>query len=419
MTPPTATVKKFGLSHWMTEVLKEAHKAAASFDEDAVHDLRVALRRCRSIAEGFHAIDPDPAWKKMRKAGKELFDSLGDLRDSHVMMEWVEKLGPADDPITQRLQDHLKTQEHAFKIHAAEVLQQFDRKQWQSWAKSLPNRTRRLRPGSAPFQSIALERWAEARKLHGSALRNRSKTAWHRLRIGVKKFRYVIENFLPELHASLGDGLKEVQDLLGEIHDLDVLWDTVLQSGFLASSDDRERWAERIRSERETRVGKYREKMMGSDSLWSAWRSALPKAAAAKQAVFRKLYAWASFLDADFQHSRKIARLSLQLYDGLTRLGVLDTDGRHARELLQAAATMHDVGRSQGNAGHHKATGRLIRKLDLPYGWKPEDLNMVALIARYHRGALPSPDHKRFAGLPGPLQRITKSLAGVLRLADV
>ena len=90
----------------MAEVLKEAHKVAASFDEDSVHDLRVALRRCRSIAEGFHAIDPDPDWKKMRKAGKELFASLGDLRDCHVMMEWIEKLGPADDPIIQKLLAH-------------------------------------------------------------------------------------------------------------------------------------------------------------------------------------------------------------------------------------------------------------------------------------------------------------------------
>ncbi|HEV3039379.1 MAG TPA: CHAD domain-containing protein [Candidatus Angelobacter sp.] len=424
MTSPTATGKKFGLGHWMTEVLKEVHKAAASFDEDSVHDLRVALRRCRSIAEGFRAIDPDPAWKKMRKAGKELFDSLGDLRDCHVMMEWGEKLGAVEDPVTQKFQDYLKNQEHTFKAHASESLAKFDRKQWQTWAKYLPNRTRRLRPGSTPFQSIALERWADARRLHGSALRNRSKTAWHRLRIGVKKFRYVVENFLPELHERLGSSLKEIQDLLGEIHDLDVLWDTALQAGVVESPEDRERWAERTQTEREARVGKYREKMIGrhsrdSASLWSLWRSALPQGEEARQVVFKKLYTWASFLDSDFQHSRKIARLSLQLYDGLTRLGVLETDGRHVRELLQAAATMHDVGRSQGNAGHHKATARLIRKLVLPFGWKPEDLDMVALIARYHRGALPRPDHKRFAGLPGPLQQITKSLAGVLRLADV
>jgi CHAD domain-containing protein len=416
--PPTATEKKSGLGYWMAEVLKEAQKVAAGFDPDAVHDLRVALRRCRSIAEGFQAIDPDPAWKKMRKAGKELFGSLGDLRDCHVMMEWIAKLGPAEDPIAQHLLDYSKGQEQTSKTQAEKALQKFNRKQWQTWARSLPSRTSRVRPGSGPFQSIALERWAEARKLHGNAIRNRSKTAWHRLRIGVKKFRYVVENFLPEIHAQLGDGLKEIQDLLGEIHDLDILWDTAVRTGFLDTPEDRQRWEERIQTERNIRVHKYREKMLGRDSFWSLWRSVLPQAEKASQAVFKKLHTWASFLDSDFQHSRRIARLTLQLYDGLVRVGVLEADGRHSRELLQAAATMHDVGRSQGDAGHHKTTERLIRKLDLPFGWKPEDLDMVALVARYHRGALPRADQKRLTSLPGPLQRVTKSLAGILRLAD-
>src|SRR5205807_1935150 len=181
--------------------------------------------------------------------------------------------------------------------------------------------------------------------------------------------------------------------------------------------EDRQRWEERILSERTRRIEQYRKRMLGRDSLWSLWRSALPQAEKAGQSVLKKLHAWASFLDSDFQHSRRIARLTLQLYDGLVRVGVLACD-RRSRELLQAAATMHDVGRSEGSADHHKTTERLIRKLDLPFGWKPEDLEMVALIARYHRGALPSADQKRLSRLPASLQRFTKSMAGVLRLAD-
>src|SRR5208337_2788670 len=54
--------------------------------------LRVALRRCRSLADGLMAIDSDPNWKAMKKAGKRLFQRLGDLRDIQIMMEWIEKL---------------------------------------------------------------------------------------------------------------------------------------------------------------------------------------------------------------------------------------------------------------------------------------------------------------------------------------
>ena len=47
------------------------------------------------------ALDPDPDWKAMKKAGKRLFQRLGDLRDVHVMMEWIEKLDPAEARVEQ------------------------------------------------------------------------------------------------------------------------------------------------------------------------------------------------------------------------------------------------------------------------------------------------------------------------------
>src|SRR5579862_7798537 len=76
---------KLGLRAWMERVLVECGRAAAGFDADPVHDLRVALRRCRSLADGMIAIDPDASWKDMKKAGRKLFQALGELRDMQVM----------------------------------------------------------------------------------------------------------------------------------------------------------------------------------------------------------------------------------------------------------------------------------------------------------------------------------------------
>src|SRR5213080_1445464 len=90
--------KTSGLRYWMNQVVAECDKVAADFNSDSVHDLRVALRRCRSMADGLMSMIPDPAWKKMKKAGKRLFQRLGDLRDTHIMLEWIEKLEPADRP---------------------------------------------------------------------------------------------------------------------------------------------------------------------------------------------------------------------------------------------------------------------------------------------------------------------------------
>src|SRR5258708_18515685 len=78
----------------MTRVLDECDHLSADFSADPVHDLRVALRRCGSMADGLIAIDPHPDWKAMKKAGKRLFQRLGELRDVQIMMEWIEKLYP-------------------------------------------------------------------------------------------------------------------------------------------------------------------------------------------------------------------------------------------------------------------------------------------------------------------------------------
>jgi CHAD domain-containing protein len=86
LTTHTRRAKKItGLRHWMLQVLEEYEHVSANFGPDPVHDLRVALRRCRSLADGLMALDPDPDWKAMKKAGKRLFQRLGALRDVHVM----------------------------------------------------------------------------------------------------------------------------------------------------------------------------------------------------------------------------------------------------------------------------------------------------------------------------------------------
>src|ERR1700726_2970793 len=221
--------KKAGLALWMERVLEECVRASLDFSADPVHDLRVALRRCRSIADGLRVIDPDPNWKEMKKAGRRLFRDLGELRDAQVMEEWARLLGDPNDPVTNALLQFLASREAHLKQQAATALQEFDRKQWRRWIASLPRRAARMRPGSAVFKHLALERWTEAYELHRRALRTRSQVAFHRLRIGLKRFRYIVENFLPEQHAAWKDDLKDLQDLLGEVHDLDVLWAAALQ----------------------------------------------------------------------------------------------------------------------------------------------------------------------------------------------
>src|SRR5436190_20455254 len=251
--------KRLGLRFWMEEVLDQCDKVERDFGSDPVHDLRTALRRCRSLADGLRVFDPSPAWKKMKRAGKQLFSSLGELRDAHVLQHWVEELAPEGDPGRKTLCDFVISQEERFEKIAATALQAFDRKQWRSWADELPGRAAQIPADSAAFAHVALERWQEAHTLHSIALRNRSKASVHELRIGLKRLRYTLENFLPRLHETWGGQLKELQDLLGDVHDLDVLWQTAIQIKAFPDGETKARWRERILKERSRRLHAYRE----------------------------------------------------------------------------------------------------------------------------------------------------------------
>jgi CHAD domain-containing protein len=408
-----------GLGHWMKRVLKECQRARNGLEAEAVHDLRVALRRCRSMADGLLETDPSPVWKKMKRAGRKLFRALGELRDTQVAMEWARKLAPADDPVRARLLASLAEREQEARSSAEDALDRFDRKQWRHWSDELPRRARRIPRDGLVFQHLVLEQWTAAKELHQRARRRRSQAAYHQVRIGIKRFRYTVENFLPRRHEEWGADLKHVQDLLGDIHDLDVLRATLRRGGIAPHAEERARWSHWIEAERARRIAEYHARMSGENSLFAAWRAALPEGKRLEQAAFAKLGAWAGFLDPDFNHSRHVAALALNLFDGFAAAG-LNGVFREARtrRLLQGAALLHEVGRSECDAGHHKASYRLIRDFPPPLGWTREEMCWMALVARYHRGAEPREEHEGFAAFSPAEQQSIVWLAALLRLAD-
>src|SRR6202158_1716426 len=299
------------------------------------------------------ALDPDSSWKDMKKAGRKLFQALGELRDMQVMQRWIEKLNGANDndpsapstfndPVAVKLLDHVHLREAVCKQLALKDLSQFDRKQWRQWARALPRRAGRVRPGSVVYLHLALEKWTAAYDLHKHALRTRSQVALHQLRIGIKRFRYTVENFLPRQHALWGDDLKELQDLLGEVHDLDVLWATAIEIQAFPDAESRNRWREKLNVERGKRIDRYREKMVGRQSLWRVWRGGVPSGAPVGGGGVRRGRVWAGYLDPDFSHSQRVAQLALLLYDGLKDAGLGTPEAgtasfeQHSRAGLQA-----------------------------------------------------------------------------------
>jgi len=113
-------------------------------------------------------------------------------------------------------------------------------------------------------------------------------------------------------------------------------------------------------------------------------------------------------------HAHQVARLAMSLFDQ-TRVihGLTD----HERDLLEYAAVLHDVGVHISYERHHRHSYYLIRNGDLR-GFEPDEIEMIALIARYHRQATPKRSHDGFGDLKRKKRRAVRTLAAILRLAE-
>ncbi len=413
------TENKFGLPYWMDRVLEEHSKAGGSLHSDAIHGLRTSLRRCILIAEIMEDLDPGCDWKAMRKLGRQTFQRIGTLRDTQVLMKWIEKLGEKGEASTEAFLDVLKKKQDQDKSDARAAIREFDRKQWRSFRRECAKHHHHVVSNRPACESGLLEIWENLRDLNRSAQRSRSLIAYHRLRVGLKKFRYAAENFLPSMYAGWAPDLKIVQDLLGEIHDLTVLDQMLVKHRGLVEESVFTAWREKVEQERGSRLQQYREKISAKSSLLRIWREGLPAEKDLRAIGLARLGEWASFVTPDFPRVRRMARLSLQIYDGLANCGLM---GKHPqieeRFILQAAALLQETGKFRKSKAYHKESYRMIRKISPPPGWSKTDLEFVALVARFHRRALPYPDHAKLRGYELPLRQSLIRLAAILRMAN-
>ena len=114
------------------------------------------------------------------------------------------------------------------------------------------------------------------------------------------------------------------------------------------------------------------------------------------------------------RHCEHVALLAGQLFDGLKDELELSED---SRELLTAAALLHDVGYVINHDKHHKHAYHLILHGDFR-GYSPREVELIANLARYHRRAFPKKSHANFARLDKGDRRLVRRLAGILRVAD-
>jgi exopolyphosphatase / guanosine-5'-triphosphate,3'-diphosphate pyrophosphatase len=90
----------------------------------------------------------------------------------------------------------------------------------------------------------------------------------------------------------------------------------------------------------------------------------------------------------DAAHTEHVARLALELWDALAAAGV--HPGRAGeRELLWAAAMLHDIGTAVDYDDHHKHSRYLVLNAGLP-GYTPRETALIGQACRYHRKGRPA-----------------------------
>jgi exopolyphosphatase/guanosine-5'-triphosphate,3'-diphosphate pyrophosphatase len=114
------------------------------------------------------------------------------------------------------------------------------------------------------------------------------------------------------------------------------------------------------------------------------------------------------------EHSKRVARLALSLFDQTRPVHGL---GSRERAWLEYGSWLHDVGMHISYERHHRHSYYIIRNGDLR-GFEPDEINVIALVARYHRRAAPSRRHEGYGDLPRNLRNVVKVLSAFLRVAE-
>ena len=210
--------------------LTELKRCRAEFSNEAVHDVRVALRRLFSVIQLLNTIEPRPRLHKLSRAIKSQLDEFDDLRDTQVMLveisETIQEL-----PQLEKLQRHLERIEKGLLKDLRKKIKKLN-------LKEVTRRVRKVRESlkaelGTDFAASILGSVDEAfwvtRQRYEKIDPDHPATI-HRLRVAFKKLRYMVEIAFPLLDDFPFKNLKRMHDyqsLMGEIQDADVFLQTL------------------------------------------------------------------------------------------------------------------------------------------------------------------------------------------------
>jgi CHAD domain-containing protein len=220
------------LSH-LTDATRARGRLDDPQDTEALHDLRVGLRRLRSLERAYRLQLRDSISKKLRRQLRELAGATNVARDTEVQIEWLTEQRGALNPRHRRGLEWMLEWLEQRKAAAYDDVRRQVAADFDAFAQKIDRRLRRytatLAEEPARFGVVTAQLVIEHAEDLGAKLARIESAfdddAGHEARIAAKRLRYLIEPLRGEVEGAeqLVTRMKALQDLLGHMHDVAVL----------------------------------------------------------------------------------------------------------------------------------------------------------------------------------------------------
>lgn len=204
---------------------------------EAVHEFRVAMRRARSIEKAYRPYLADVVTRKLRRRLKDVVAATGAARDTEVQLARLAQRRadprPHHRPGFEWLQERLERRLQAEYAELHDTLAERFRLVQKPLRARLKSRLEQPEPSFAEVTAgLLLEFSGDFSTRCAQILADASEGPLHTARISGKRLRYLLEPLTAALPgaAECVAGLKVLQDLLGEIHDLQVFGQDLAQA---------------------------------------------------------------------------------------------------------------------------------------------------------------------------------------------
>ncbi|HVY91143.1 MAG TPA: CHAD domain-containing protein [Bryobacteraceae bacterium] len=207
---------------FLRSLMLETGHAMRSGGIEAVHDLRVSIRRFRQVLKVFKPWIPREESRLLRSEMKDIMAHAGDVRDRDIAIALLRKIhAPGNRRIAAEIHEKRVAPAHALQA----CLRDFRRRgSPAAWRRALKLQKAADPPPAKDAAGRILPRMLKDYLRHGAraARQEASPKQLHRFRIATKEIRYTLDLFAPlygDAIVELAGKLRKIQNHLGAIHD--------------------------------------------------------------------------------------------------------------------------------------------------------------------------------------------------------